>query len=164
MHSKQINAGEKKQHTKHLGNRLPNSLSFVGEESNLGELDHVSRLSGFSVLAFALQGIPENRVIHTQAELLPIAPIWKVYSNFEGWCIKWSTCGRCQTQGVRSYLYVLWQWWCPQCLCIYFSLTDPFPFGPCLKYFLANSSISYLVSCSTLSSSSPSLKPSKGTL
>lgn len=45
----------------------------------------------------------------------------------------------------------------------FLSLSHPFPLVPCLKYFLANSTISYLLSCSTLSSSSPSLNPSKET-
>lgn len=49
---------------------------------------------------------------------------------------------------------------CAHCL----SLSHPIPLVPCLKYFLANSNMSYLLSCSTLSSRSPSANPSRETL
>lgn len=42
--------------------------------------------------------------------------------------------------------------------------SHPFPLVPCLKYFLANSSMSYWLSCSALSSRSPSANPSRETL
>lgn len=58
-------------------------------------------------------------------------------------------------------LVCLWGWsLCAHCL----SLSHPIPLVPCLKYFLANSNMSYLLSCSTLSSRSPSANPSRETL
>lgn len=48
------------------------------------------------------------------------------------------------------------------CVCEDFHpLSHPFPLESCLKYFLANSNMSYLLSCRSLSSTSPSAKPSR---
>lgn len=149
----------KKQHTKHLGNRLLNSLSF---SSYLGELDHVSWLCGFSLLAFTLQGIPENSVINTQGDsnsrLISDKTYLKIRQLHQLKYLQRYYFTQCLKSNIFVNIYIL------QCACMYFSLSDPLPMGPRLKYFLANSSISYLASCSTVSSSSPSLKPSKGTL
>lgn len=68
----------------------------------------------------------------------------------------------------------IWHSLCVRCvfLCVYedfpvcarfFSLSHPFLLVPCLKYFLANSNMSYLLSCRALSSRSPSAKPSRET-
>ncbi len=51
---------------------------------------------------------------------------------------------------------------CKNFYCVH--LSHPFPLVPCLKYFLANSNMSYLLSCRVLSSRSPSAKPSRETL
>lgn len=59
-------------------------------------------------------------------------------------------------------------WECFGFSCAYWGMIavfpHPFPLVPCLKYFLANSSMSYWLSCSALSSRPPSAIPSRETL
>lgn len=62
----------------------------------------------------------------------------------------------CSPPGLEMLFIFLFMW--------ELLFAHPFPLVPCLKYFLANSNMSYWLSCSALSSRSPSAKPSRETL